>query len=559
MRKPFLIVCLFLCVNVWAQKKSESIVVKAADNSTSRFYFRDLDYATDGTIKIYGRLYRMGALSATQNGQKTNHNNGNMMVPSAVIYNIKDNKVSAEQEFMNLQSVKYADMQGYDYVAVDPETKEQFASSKDRHWTDIKISMPRVFENVKEETESFYNYELVPSLFGTTINETIIKYQFDPIRNKLTALKPERNVIKPQTPEADGKYLFEGFTFKDNKRKMIACVAQIAKKGEGKFYPMQNRKVVTVNSGGELISSFDYQTTFPRNLMFAGALGMSATDTLSTFEDGGIFIFGRVLGGGKNNDPDPLNYDYVIVGPQGQLVSKGTFKFGADKRDLQPVYAYKKDDKIFLLSKGVGRDMPSYAVLTFDQTGLIATKEYPSDKLKAATFGPYDKGITTNFGRLLQVTNHYNLADGGVLICGEAYEDETPVGASFTDPKIRGYFSQVFLHIDKEGNLVKNFVMEKTDKETRKVFTKQNLLRQKDGKFAFVSEERTQNAIYPILSVIDLNAGTAQKISLKNDDVYDVDGAIIYRFYPEFSKVVFLGRSSDRENYILDGVVYSID
>jgi hypothetical protein len=560
MKNLIFLVLLFLCVNLMAQKKTESIIVKASDKGSSSFYFNDLDYNADGTIKIYGRLYRAGALSVKKAGEKKEVDGGTMGIPSAVTYTVKSNQVSNEQVYINLQSLEWlTDMKDMEYRAVDPKTKEQFATHADKNWPEVAQLMPRSFQSVKKETESFYNYVLEPSLFGTTLREVVTKYSFDPIRNKLVAQKPEQNPVKLKMPEADGKYNFDVYYLKDNKRKMVVTVAQILKKGEGKFYGMQNRKFVTLNGAGEVLSSFDYQTTFPRSLMFAGPLGMSATDTLSTFEDGGIFVFGRVLGGGKSNDPDPLNYDYVITGPAGQLVSKGTFKFGAEKRDLEPVYAYKKDDKIYLLAKGVGKDTPGYAVLTFDQNGLIGTKEYASDKLKAATFGPYDKGITTNYGRLLQVTNHINLGDGGALICGESYEDITPVGASFTDPKVREYYSQVFLQLDKDGTIVKNYVLEKTDKETRKLYTKQNLLSDKSNKFFFASEERLQSTVYPILTVVDLNAGSAQRISLKTDDVYNVDNAVVYKHYPDLNKVIFLGRSADKDNYFLNGVVYLLE
>jgi len=554
----------FLClisISASAQEKVKQHKIKAADRSTGAFYFTDLEYSDDESVKVYGRLWRMGTLSVTKDGKKTDHGSGNTMVPSLVaITAASSGTTSIAQDYINLQSIEWANMKGYEYKAADPTSNEVFASSQDKSFDEVLLKYPKAYRSAKEETESFYNYSLEIAAFGgTRILESVTKYKFDRVRNKLVAEKPEQNWITPKMPEIDGKYLYEGFYFKDNKRKMVSCVAGVAKKGESKFYSSQNRKIVTVASNGDLINSIDLQYTYPRSLIFASALGMSATDTLSTFEEGGIFIFGKMFGGGKNNDPDPTNYDFVVVGPQGELVSKGSFKFGLEKKTLEPVYAYKKENKIYVLAKGVGKESPGYATLIFDNTGLTKTNEYATAQLKTMTVGPYDKGLTANYGRLLQVTNHFNLPDGGVLLCGEAYEDVTPLGASFTDPKVREYYSQVFLYIDKDGNLVKNIVLEKTEPESRKGYTKQTLLQQKNGKFVFTSSEGSGAGLYPILTVIDATAWTAKKTSLKRDDIYNVDGDIIYQNFPEKSKVVFLGRNLDKDSYTMNCSIYKVD
>jgi len=553
-----LLLTALVVIQSYGQEKIKQFGLKVADNAGSSFYFSDLEYPADGTLSVYGRLWRFGTLSAMQNGKKTDHGSGNTLIPSVAAFTIVDNKVSVSQDYINLQSFPKSDMKGYEYKVIDPSSKEQFASSADKSAEELKLKYPKSFPAAKEETQNFYNYQLQVSLFKTTVLEVETKYVIDAVRNKLIAETPKRTVIDPKLPEADGKYLFEGPYFKDNKRKMIACVAGVAKKGESKFYSMQNRKVLTFGGNGDLITSFDVQFTYPRSLLFAAPLGISATDTVSTFEDGGIFIFGKVFGAGKNNDPDPTNYDYVIVDAQGKLQSKGTFKFGADKRDLSPLYAYKKDNKIIVFAKGVGKDLPGYALLSFDDSGFLQAKEYPAVQLKAITFGPYDKGITTNYGRLFLPTNHINLQNGGILLGGEAYEDETPVGASFSDPKVRSYSSQVFLYIDKEGNLVKNMVVEKTEADSKKIFTRQLLLEEKNSKLAFVSEEKIGKNNFPILTVVDPLNGTARKVSLKQDNIYNIDGDIIFRFFPERSEVLFLGRNSDNDSYTINAAAYKL-
>ncbi len=560
MKKILLYLFLLVVCELQAQEKINSFIVKVADNSSSNFFFTDLDYGSDKTISVYGKSWRMGTLTVTKDGKKTDFGSGNRMLPSALSIAISnDGKQTLSQSFINLQSIDWMDMKGYEYKAVDPTTSREFASSNDKSFEEIKMGYPKAFGVARGETASFYNYNLEITTFKTNLIETVTQYTFDRVRNKLVAQTPERSIITPKMPAIDGKYLYEAQFFKDNKRKMLACVAGIAKKGEGRFYGMQHRKVVTLGSTGDLINSFDVTFTYPRSVVFASAFGVSVTDTLATFEDGGIFIFGKTPGAGKNNDPDQTNYDFVTIDGQGEQTSKGSFKFGTEKRGLYPVYAYKKDNTIFIVAKGVGKDQPSYAILALDNSGLIATKEYTYDQLKLKTFGPYDKGLTTNYGRNFKVTNHLNLSSGGVLLCGEAYEEVTPMGASFTDPKVIDYSSQVFLHIDAEGNLVKNFVVEKLEQDSKKIYTRQNFIQGKNNKYYFVSEERIGNNNFPILTAVDLAAGTAKKLPLKLDNIYNIDGDIIYRYFPERDELMFLGRTPDKDSYTLSCSVYKLN
>jgi hypothetical protein len=332
----------------------------------------------------------------------------------------------------------------------------------------------------------------------------------------------------------------------------------IAKKGEGRFSNFINKRIVTVNGDEQIVNSFDVTFGFPRAVLFAQPLGRSASDTVSTFEQGGLFIFGRVFGGGKSNDPDPTNYDFVMVDGNGALTSKGNFKFGSDKRDLSPQYAYKANDKVYLLAKGVGKDNPSYAVLVFDNSGLIETREYPFEKFKAMAVGPYDKGLTTNYARNLIATNHVNLPDGSVLICGEAYEDETPAGAPVGSPKVLNYLSQVYLQLDAQGNLKNTYVVEKTDPDSRKTYSFQDFVAVNGSKVVLVGTEKGAK-ISPVMNVIDVAANKVTRKSLKEDEIYSVDGGLVYRYFPDAKEIVFIGETPEAKSYSLNATVYKVN
>jgi hypothetical protein len=240
------------------------------------------------------------------------------------------------------------------------------------------------------------------------------------------------------------------------------------------------------------------------------------------------------------------------------LVSKGVFKYGTEKRDLTPQYAYKANDKLYLLAKGVGKDNPSYAVLVFDNSELVETREYPSDALKGLTVGPYDKGITTNYGRSIVVTNHINLADGSVLLCGEAYEDTTPMGTPMGTPKTLSYLSQVFLMLDNQGNLKNNFVVEKVDEESRKGYNAQKLVGTPDNKVLLVGSEKSDNNVYPVMTVIDPASKKATRKNLKDDEVFAIDGSIVYRYLPETGEIIFVSDKSEKNNYTVNATVYKL-
>jgi hypothetical protein len=74
-----------------------------------------------------------------------------------------------------------------------------------------------------------------------------------------------------------------------------------------------------------------------------------------------------------------------------------------------------------------------------------------------------------------------------------------------------------------------------------------------------VSEEMLGSQKFPTLIVVNLSAGTAIKMSLRSDGIFNIDGDVIYRYYPDRSQILFLGRNEDQKSYTLNGAVYKLD
>lgn len=562
MTRIIILLCL-LSFTLQAQERSHQFRIElATEGDYNKFRFSDMDYnAAEGSFTIYGQLDRLVSILNVKEGKKLSlvSGGGKYLLPAVTIATVKGGKTELTLENINLQSIPNSGFDdGKPYEATQDGTMKKIGSDKtDKPMSELQAAYPRAFPSV-QKTEAFHNVSLDPSMSGVIMRITSVPYSFDGVRGAFVLDKKTTKAFKVALPEVDGKYISDVQILKDNNRKLLCTSVGTAKKGEGRFSNMINKKIITVNSEEKIINSFDVTFAFPRQLMFAQPLGRSATDTVSTFEQGGIFIYGRVFGGGKSNDPDPTNYEYIMVDGNGALVSKGVFKYGTEKRDLTPQYAYKANDKLYLLAKGVGKDSPSYAILVFDNSGLIETREYPFESLKGMTVGPYEKGITTNYGRSIVVTNHINLADGGVLLCGEAYEDATPMGAPMGSPKVLSYLSQVFLLLDAQGNLKNNYVVEKKDETSRNTYNYQSFVGAPGNKAVLVGSEKSGEQTYPVMTVIDLGAKNARRIALKDDEILSIDGNIVYRYFPEQGEIIFVGELPVAKPYTINATVYKL-
>jgi hypothetical protein len=560
MTRLTVLLCL-LSFTLSAQERSHQFRIEmATEGDYNKFRFTDLDYnSADGSFTIYGQLDRGVSILNVKGGKKLSVVSGGTttMLPAVAVATIKGGQTELKLENINLQTVPNSGFEGKPYEATQLGTQKTIGTDKtDKPMSELQAAYPRSFPKAPK-TEEFHNVSVDPSMSGVMVRITTTPYTLDGVASIPTADKQTSKIFKVALPEFDGKYIGDVQILKDNKRKLLTMSVGAAKKGDGKFSNMINKKIITVDSQEKITNSFDVTFAFPRALMFAQPLGRSAADTVSSYEQGGLFIYGRVFGGGKNNDPDPTNYEYVMVDGNGALVNKGTFKFGTEKRDLSPVYAYKANEKIYVLAKGIGKDNPNYAVLVFDNTGLVETREYPGDVLKGLTAGPYDKGITTNYARSLMVTNHVKLEDGSVLLCGEAYEDATPVGAPFGSPKVFNYMSQIFLLLDAQGNLKSNIVAEKAE-DARTGYSYQNLVGTPGGKVLFVGSKKSGDQVSPVMTLVDPASKSATTKALKDDEILTVDGNVVYRYLPEQGEIIFVGEAPVAKPYTVNATVYKL-
>lgn len=298
-------------------------------------------------------------------------------------------------------------------------------------------------------------------------------------------------------------------------------------------------------------------------MIFGIGFGANAEDTLSNFADGAILIYGRAFGvGKKNNDPDQTRYHVAIIDKDGNLEHTSLFNYGTEKRSIEPYYAYKKGNVIFVFGKTTGNDEPGYAVLTFDKTGLIDTKDFNHQVFQGMVVGKYDDGLTSRYGRNFQAVNHYVLANGQVLIHGEAYETE-----SRTEPGLNGsvkrfevktYISHIFLKFDTNGELLKEYVYTKKEGDTQKTLTKFKVMQSKNNTLYLYGEENQGKNKFGVVVKVDANTDKVTKTTLNDYDIFDIKGTVISK-YSEGKNLVFLGRSADAATYTLKSVVFELN
>lgn len=405
-------------------------------------------------------------------------------------------------------------------------------------------------------------YSLDPTLsWGTfKVVETDQIYEFKDDASKLIKGDKKTEVYNYELND-DFKFMQEDVDIVDNKRRMTVVPTMKGMKGD-KLHGFNN-KTIFVTEKGNITNQFDIKFDYPKSLLFAQGYGGSAADTISSFKDGAILIYGRAFGvGKKKNDPDRTRYHVSIIDGQGQLQSTTEFKYGSEKSNLLSYYAYKKNNKIFLFAKRSGKDSPGYAVLTFDDTGLIDTKDYDYEGFKSMVTGPYNDGLTSNFGRRFKALNHYVMEDGSVLLHGEAYEQESTTSAAGSGPistrTTNTYLSHIFLKFNADGNFEQEYVIPKEGEANRSEVTRLKLIDTIDKNLYFIAEETADE---PYAAIIKVNPVTnaISKTKLSDSDLFQISKKVVYEYNEDSKSLIFVGKSSDKGSFTVKSVVYTLN
>ena len=557
---------LFATITMYAQQIAHTYALELDEDPTSFFVYRDLEYdPSNEQLSLYGQKWRALTLYVSKEGKKTSFANGNKYVPFVYVAHLPaEGDPEIVDKPINLQTISHYDMSGKQYEGEDPRTKATVTSSEtDVPFSELKEEYPSAFKN-DVKSDKVYQMSVAPTFKGFTLIEKLIEYTSDEEYTDLVKGETRSNTAKPELDDdylirTDAEYLF------DNRRRLYMIPTVLNQKGD-KLFGFKNKRVYTLDAEGKVVNKVDVKTEYPKSLIFASNLKETSKDTLTNFEEGAILLYGRAFGvGKKNNDPDKTNYHAVVLDKDGHAIFDGSFKYGTEKRSFTPFSAFKEGENIYVFGKAVGNDEPGYSILTFNKTGLAGTQHYNFDDFKQKVSGDFDAGITSNYARRFYPISHYELSNGDLIIHGESYEEVSDQSQASNQntavtmlPKKNKYLSTVFVQIDKTGNLVHVYVVPKGGKKAEDEITKFKLI-QDSGKKAFlIGRENNGKDSYGIIVKLDLEAMEAKKTNLSDSDVYDLRGAVVYKYFPDLEEIAYVGKSADQETSILKSVVINL-
>ncbi len=534
-----------------------------------RFVYTSMEYipATQN-LKILGKTLKIGMVYVSKEGKKTSFASGTDYIPFVYVATLApDTEATVVEEAIHLNSLPGIDMDGKQYeVQTPPPGFEKISNSETaKPLEELKQKYPGAFHKDPDMNElTMHQLEVASGWKEFYIGHRIQKYTYDEMEDKLSK---EDSDFKKYTFDfgKDYKIILEG-DIVDNKRQLaIAATMRGVKKDKLAGY---KNKRIYVTKGEEITNQFDLEFEYPKSLIFSQGLGRSAQDTTQTFDQGGILIYGRAFGvGKKNNDPDFTRNYVAMLDAQGNLLSQSEFHFGDEKFSLEPYYAFKKGEYTMVFGKTISKDNPGYAVLKFNEGGLVSTESYNTDQIKEMVDGPYDEGITTKYGRGFRPIDHYELSNGETLVYGEAFDTRTESvstemanGQMMTEQKtVYEYKSQVFLRFDAEGKVTGLNVLPKEERFQNKLNVLKRINEVNDKLYLIGNEFDDQSREYATIYKIDYASGDVLKTSLKDYDIYEFNGKVVKEFIEDENTIVFLGKMSDTEVYTMKAAVFQLD
>lgn len=572
MKKTLTMLLIACCIaNLYSQDKIHEFELIISVSPNNNFVYRDLEYDPIAQkLSIYGQNYQPAMLFANKEEKKTSFSSGIDYIPFVYVAHLSTGAPNdVVEKAINLKDLPRFKMGGKKYEAKDPKTIKTISSSETATSLDeLLASYPKAFPSTTHGV-NLYEMSIHSKFNGFYISEKLQPYEFKEEQSNLIKKNSTIKVLKPELGK-DFKVFVEKNNVVDNKRRLAMVPTLLGLKGD-KLHGFKNKRFYTIDRNAAIANQVDVVFEFPKSLAFASGLGVSAIDSISNFEDGVILIYNRAFGvGKKSNDPDKTRYNVVILNKDGALDYEGVFHFGNEKKSFSPYHAVKIGKNVHVFGKVIANASPGYAVLTFDgESGLVDTKEYAGDDFSSKAIGNYKSGLTTNYSRGFKPVTHYVLGNGDVLIHGESFDKTTetterlnPAGGS-TGSMIRTdiytYLAHVFLHIDKDGNLINEYIAPKTSEDSKKKITRFSKLVEKNNAIYLQSEEKEGQSTYGVILKLDYKTKSIVKTNLSNFDVFDLRGDVVSKFDSDASQIIFLGRTADKDNFTAKSVVFNLD
>lgn len=319
------------------------------------------------------------------------------------------------------------------------------------------------FYQTRKQADNFY--EAVRNQQGQALIRHIRQsYSYDSLSHSFFAHKKEQIFSMALGAFADRSlYIHDEIKINGEKGIVSMVVGELVQEDE-QTVPYREQTILLSRLKGEVMGMYDLSFDYPMEVR----LQQYVYDHNKKWK-GVAYIFGPARRFGKwETDPDPTNYQLVVLDTLGAKILHHAFRYGGQDRASEPFFVSAMDEAFYFLGKGVGRK-PDYHLFVFDSAGLKKQTLINPDELYEKTLGPYEKGLHNEYSSNFVPAGARHLPGGGFILYGEHRYTEAiaagnPASNSFIPARFR-YPAYVFLQFDKEGNFVHNYVVARQQEE----------------------------------------------------------------------------------------------
>lgn len=431
-------------------------------------------------------LHKNGTCSVftfTQREEKTTATGATSFNPALVVYKFSD----------SLQLLKKAEEEVKPFKGKGENSKARqrgtVPSGKMEKVNIAKSAYPDFYQYYREDEEIYAAADYL--MGGPLISYTLLKYEYDWISNSFPIVKKEEKKIKMEVPTyPDGTFFIHDKILTKQELGLISLVAGNKKYVDSlkihHHYRQQN--LLSYNLEGKIVKQHLVSFEFPSELR----LHQFVDDQYEECK-GIVYVYGAARKFGFSTiDTDPTQYKIIWLDKQGDLLFEHSFNYGSRGSLAEPFYAAAYQDQLFVLGKGLGNE-PDYHLMIFNAHGLQSLVRIDPDLLYSQNVGGYKHSLHHAHNSHFEPQGFRVLENGDLIFYGE--HRYTLKSARFdpdTNQQLAAeyqYRSFAFLHFNKEGDFIKNYVMPRGDISNLLKPATINFLTEKEEQLQFLLAE----------------------------------------------------------------------
>ncbi len=332
------------------------------------------------------------------------------------------------------------------------------------------------FKFRNEEVETMYGVTLNATLTGRPVfKKKEITNTWSWFRGGYTTTVKTTEVMKPKNSDGD-KYMVRAGFENDVNGDLIAVLSPQAKAADVEAGYM-SFDILRVNNNLDILGKENFSFEYPQYPIYNGRFQVSGAGDEDLYTGDYVIVFAPLKQPGiKNSDPNPKNYTYVRISPEGKVVEKVVFETKAAKWKIEGVYVDNSGVTLYGPGFEIGKDGDAYGNYKaypavhpekgFDNFQLVSIKggkvNYVSTpdlaQMEAATVAPAgQKKAQAYEGKRLRVSGIITAPNGDALVTGQMLTKNVNGGTLI-------YKDFLVLHYGSDGGLKKIYSIDTPSK-----------------------------------------------------------------------------------------------